>query len=215
MKKVLVLEEQKPIRDFIAYSLRYAGFEPVEELSPDLTAVILDDGSTQVDCFEFCQSIREQNDQIPILMLTDRGKSIDQMTGLMTGADDHLVKPFSPAALIGHLEALLRRVRLEAVRLEELVTSGPFILDTRSRTLEKFGEKIRLTQAEYSVVKLLMQNPGHDFSKEELLGAVWGPEGDIKQVDMNIRRLRIKLEDDPNQPVYVTTVWGHGYKWCG
>ena len=214
MKKVLVMEDDKYIRDFIAGALQRAGYEPVEELSPDVVAAVLDSQLNHVDSFDFCQSIRENNNQIPILMLTKRGRRMDQMTGLMTGADDYLVKPFSPASLIGHLEALLQRVKLEAVRVEELLTSGPFILDTRSRSLEKYGEKIRLTQAEYAVLKLLMQHPGRDFSKEEILCTVWGEEEDLKRVDMNIRRLRIKLEDDPNQPVYITTVWGHGYKWC-
>ncbi len=215
MKKILVMEDQKKIRDFITGALRRAGYEPVEEMTSDVAAVVLDSELTSVDSFEFCQSIRQKNDQIVILMLTGRGQNLDEMTGLMTGADDYLTKPFSPASLTLRLEALLRRVRQEATRLEELVSSGPFLLDTRSRTLEKLGEKIRLTQAEYSIVKLLMQNPGLDLSTEEILSAVWGPEGDSKQVDRNIRCLRIKLEDDPNQPVFITTVWGHGYKWCG
>ncbi len=215
MKKVLVMEDQKYIRDFIFDALIRAGFEPVNELVPDLVAAVLDSKLESTDSFELCQSIREKNGQIVILMLTKRGHELDRLTGLMTGADAYLIKPFSEAALIGHLEALLRHARQESVRLEELLTCGPFILDTRSRTLEKFGERIRLTQAEYAVVKMLLQNIGRDLSKEEILASVWGPEGDIKQVEMTIRRLRIKLEDDPNQPAYITTVWGHGYKWCG
>ncbi|MBQ3214682.1 MAG: response regulator transcription factor [Oscillospiraceae bacterium] len=213
MKKVLVMEDVEYIRDFIIGALTRAGYEPVEEPTSDLVAAVLDSKLKNVDSFDLCQTLREKNDQIVILMLTGRNQHVDQMTGLMTGADAYLVKPFSPAALLNYLEALIHRVRLEAVRLEEILASGPFILDTRSRSLEKFGEKIRLTQGEYSVLKLLMQHPGRDFSKEEILCTVWGEEEDLKQVDMNIRRLRIKLEDDPNQPAYITTVWGHGYKW--
>ena len=214
MKKVLVKEDEQYIRDFICDGLRRGGYVPVEELSADIVAAVLDSQLMGQDSFELCQTIREMNDQAAILMLTRRGENLDQLTGFMTGADDHLTKPFSTADLLNYLEALLCRVRMETVRLEELVSSGPFILDTGNSTLEKFGQRIRLTHREYELLKLLMQNPGQELSKEELLEALWGPEGDSNQLDLCIRCLRLKLEDDPNQPQYITTVWGHGYKWC-
>lgn len=204
MKKVLVKEDQKYIRDFIADALRRGGYEPVEELSEDIVAAVLDGNS-----LELCQTIREKSEHIAILMLSGEGE--DLLTGFMTGADDQLSKPFSTAALLDRLEALLRRVRQERVRLEELVSSGPFILDTGNFTLEKFGERIHLTRREYSLLKLLMQKQDHVLTKEELLTVV---DGDSNQLELCIRCLRIKLEDDPNQPKFITTVWGQGYKWC-
>lgn len=204
MKKVLVKEDQKYIRDFIADALRRGGYEPAEELSEDIVAAVLDGNS-----LELCQTIREKSEHIAILMLSGEGE--DLLTGFMTGADDQLSKPFSTAALLDRLEALLRRVRQERVRLEELVSSGPFILDTGNFTLEKFGERIRLTRREYSLLKLLMQKQDHVLTKEELLTVV---DGDSNQLELCIRCLRIKLEDDPNQPKFITTVWGQGYKWC-
>jgi DNA-binding response OmpR family regulator len=148
-------------------------------------------------------------------MLTARTQEMDKVTGLMNGADDYVTKPFSPAELTARLDALVRRVRGDSVAVSELLTQGPFVMNTRNRTLEKNGNRIRLTQVEYSIVKLFMQNPGRALSREEILSVVWGREyeGDLKIVDVNIRRLRIKLEDNPNLPVYVTTVWGYGYKW--
>lgn len=215
MKKVLVKEDQMYIREFISDALRRGGYEPVEELSEDIVAAVLDSRLTGTDSFELCQTIRDKNEKTVILMLTETGENLDRLTGYMTGADDQMTKPFSTAELLGRLEVLLSRVRQESVRLEELVSCGPFILDTRNATLEKFGEPVRLTRAEYSLLKLLMQNPQRELSKEELLQIVWGDEADTKQLDLCIRCLRIKLEDDPNQPEYIATVWGHGYKWCG
>ena len=148
-------------------------------------------------------------------MLTARTQEMDKVTGLMTGADDYVTKPFSPAELTARVDALYRRIGGEAGAATEEIRQGPFVLNTRNRTLEKGGEKIRLTQVEYSIVKLFMQNPGRALSREDILAAVWGRDydGELKIVDVNIRRLRIKIEDDTSNPVYITTVWGYGYKW--
>lgn len=210
MKKVLVKEDQQYICDFISDGLRRNGYEPVYELSEDIVAAILDSNLMGTDSFTLCETIREKNDNVAILMLTSPGENLAQLTGLMTGADAYLTKPFSTAVLLNHLEAELCRVRLETVHLEELVSSGPFILDTGNLTLEKFGQRIRLTRREYALLKLLMEAPNQEFSREELLEAI---DGDSNQLDLCVRCLRIKLEDDPNQPVFITTVWGHGYKW--
>ena len=148
-------------------------------------------------------------------MLTAKSQEIDKVTGLMTGADDYVTKPFSPAELTARIDALCRRVGGDDETPASEIVHGPFRLNTRNRTLEKNGERIRLTQVEYSIMKLFMDNPGRALSREDILNTVWGRDyfGELKIVDVNIRRLRIKIEDDPTEPTYITTVWGYGYKW--
>ena len=133
----------------------------------------------------------------------------------MTGADDYITKPFSPAELTARIDALYRRVGGDAVPDAVELSQGPFVLNTRNRTLDKSGRRIKLTQVEYAIMKLFMQNPGRALSREDILAAVWGRDydGELKIVDVNIRRLRIKIEDDTANPTYITTVWGFGYKW--
>ncbi len=226
MKKVLILEDEENIRSFVVVNLQRAGyitveagsgFEALERLKehPDVDVAVLDIMLPDIDGFEVCRRIRATSKRIGIIMLTARTQEMDKVTGLMNGADDYVTKPFSPAELTARLDALFRRVRGDQVEVNQLLSHGPFILNTRNRTLEKMGNRIRLTQVEYAIVKLFMQNPGRALAREEILSAVWGKdyEGDLKIVDVNIRRLRIKLEDNPNLPIYITTVWGFGYKW--
>ena len=226
MKKVLILEDEENIRSFVVINLKRAGYEAIEaatgqqaldriQENPDIGVAILDIMLPDIDGFEVCRRIRATSKRIGIIMLTARTQEMDKVTGLMNGADDYVTKPFSPAELTARLDALVRRIRGDSVAVSDLLTHGPFVMNTRNRTLEKNGNRIRLTQVEYAIVKLFMQNPGRALSREEILSVVWGREyeGDLKIVDVNIRRLRIKLEDNPNVPVYVTTVWGYGYKW--
>ena len=226
MKKILILEDEENIRSFVVINLQRAGYVTVEASSghealdklrehPDVDVAVLDIMLPDIDGFEVCRRIRATSKRIGIIMLTARTQEMDTVTGLMNGADDYVTKPFSPAELTARLDALVRRVRGDSGAVSELLTQGPFVMNTRNRTLEKNGVHIRLTQVEYAIVKLFMQNPGRALSREEILSVVWGREyeGDLKIVDVNIRRLRIKLEDNPNLPVYVTTVWGYGYKW--
>jgi DNA-binding response OmpR family regulator len=226
MKKVLILEDEENIRSFVVINLQRAGYVTVEagtgqealdklRENPDIDVAVLDIMLPDIDGFEVCRRIRAMNKRMGIIMLTARTQEMDKVTGLMTGADDYVTKPFSPAELTARLDALVRRVRGDSVAVSELLSQGPFILNTRNRTLEKYGERIRLTQVEYAIVKLFMQNPGRALSREEILAAVWGREyeGELKIVDVNIRRLRIKLEDNPNIPSFITTIWGFGYKW--
>ena len=226
MKKVLIMEDELNIRSFVVINLQRAGYMTVEAATgqealdrlrehPDVDVAVLDIMLPDMDGFEVCRRIRATSKRIGIIMLTARTQEMDKITGLMNGADDYVTKPFSPAELTARLDALVRRVRGDTVAVSELLTQGPFIMNTRNRTLEKMGNRIRLTQVEYAIVKLFMQNPGRALSREEILSAVWGRdyEGDLKIVDVNIRRLRIKLEDNPNLPAYITTVWGYGYKW--
>jgi DNA-binding response OmpR family regulator len=151
-----------------------------------------------------------------IIMLTARTQEMDKVTGLMTGADDYVTKPFSPAELTARIDALCRRVGGDEEELSIFdIINGPFHLNTRNRTLEKNGERVKLTQVEYSIMKLFLDNPSRALSREEILTSVWGRDyfGELKIVDVNIRRLRIKIEDDATNPTYITTVWGYGYKW--
>ena len=226
MKKVLILEDEMNIRSFVVINLRRAGYEVVEagtgqealsklESIPDIGVAILDVMLPDIDGFEVCRRIRATGTKIGVIMLTARTQEMDKVTGLMTGADDYVTKPFSPAELVARIDALFRRIGGEAGANSELLTQGPFVMNTRNHTLEKNSTRIRLTQVEYSIMKLFMQNPGRALSREDILSAVWGREyeGELKIVDVNIRRLRIKIEDDATVPTFITTVWGFGYKW--
>ena len=226
MKKVLVLEDEASIRSFVVINLKRSGYEPVEaatglealeqiKKNPDIRVALLDIMLPDIDGFEVCRRIRATDSKMGIIMLTARTQEMDKVTGLMTGADDYVTKPFSPSELTARIDALYRRVGGESVSEPSELQQGPFHLNVRNRTLEKNGERIRLTQVEYSVMKLFMDNPGKAMSREDILNAVWGRDyfGELKIVDVNIRRLRIKIEDDPTNPTYITTVWGYGYKW--
>jgi DNA-binding response OmpR family regulator len=226
MKKVLVLEDESNIRSFVVINLRRGGYEPIEancgEMAleqlrrhPDIRVALLDVMLPDIDGFEVCRRIRASNARIGIIMLTAKSQEMDKVTGLMTGADDYVTKPFSPAELTARIDALYRRIGGDSTASSELLSQGPFVMNTRNHTLEKSGNRIRLTQVEYAILKLFMQNPGRALSREDILSAVWGKDydGELKIVDVNIRRLRIKIEDDTANPTYITTVWGFGYKW--
>ena len=226
MKKVLILEDEVNIRSFVVINLERAGYEVIEagtgeqaleklQKYPDIGVAILDIMLPDMDGFEVCRRIRATNKQMGIVMLTARTQEMDKVTGLMTGADDYVTKPFSPAELTARIDALFRRLNGSSAVVSELLTYGPFVMNIRNRTLEKGGNRIRLTQVEFAIMKLFMQNPGRALSREDILSAVWGREyeGELKIVDVNIRRLRLKIEDNAQNPTYINTVWGYGYKW--
>ena len=227
MKKILVLEDESSIRSFVVINLKRSGYEPIEaengeqaleqlKQNPDIKVALLDVMLPDIDGFEVCRRIRASDSKIGIIMLTAKAQEMDKVTGLMTGADDYVTKPFSPAELTARIDALFRRTGAEEPEEDSgELRHGPFRLNTRNRTLEKNGERIKLTQIEYSIMKLFMDNPGRALSREDILNAVWGRDdfGALKIVDVNIRRLRIKIEDNSTIPTYITTVWGYGYKW--
>ena len=225
MKKILVLEDEANIRSFVVLNLNRAGYETIEagtgeealeqlRLNPDVRMALLDIMLPDMDGFEVCRRIRASNSKIGIIMLTARTQEMDKVTGLMTGADDYVTKPFSPAELTARIDALYRRTGGETMDDGE-IQQPPFVLNTRKRTLEKNGQRVKLTQVEYAIIKMFMENPGKALSREEILKFVWGENylGELKIVDVNIRRLRVKIEDDPTNPIYITTIWGYGYKW--
>ncbi len=227
MKKVLILEDEDSIRSFVVINLRRAGFEPVEaacgrealealRADPEIRVALLDVMLPDIDGFEVCRRIRAEGSRVGIIMLSAKGQEMDKITGLVSGADDYVTKPFSTAELMARIDALYRRTGGEAApSLPDELRQGPFLLNLRTRTLDKNGERMKLTQTEYALMLLFMRSPGKALSREELLAEVWGNEfhGDDKVVDVNIRRLRVKLETDPTAPQYLHTVWGYGYQW--
>ncbi len=226
MKKILVLEDESSIRSFVVINLRRAGFEPVEAATgaealerlradPEIRVALLDVMLPDIDGFEVCRRIRAGDSRIGIIMLSAKSQEMDKITGLMSGADDYVTKPFSTAELTARIDALYRRTGEAEDSGAETLSQGPFSLNLRTRVLEKNGVRVRLTQVEYSLVRLFMANPGKALSREEILTQVWGKDdaADVKVVDVNIRRLRVKLEEDPTLPVYLSTVWGYGYQW--
>jgi len=226
-RKVLVLEDESSIRSFIVINLTRAGYEVIEAESgeealeklkdhPDIRVALLDIMLPGIDGFEVCRRIRATNTRIGIIMLTARSQEMDKVTGLMTGADDYVTKPFSPAELTARVDALFRRTGGdETPASPDEISDPPFLLNTRNRTLEKNGQRVKLTQVEYSIMRMFMENPGKALSREEILDMVWGRDyfGEVKIVDVNIRRLRLKIEDNAQNPTYINTVWGYGYKW--
>ena len=226
MVRVLVVEDEANIREMIALNLRLAGMEAVEaesaeaalpllEKKPGCDAAILDVMLPGMNGFSLCETIRRTDQKIGIIILSAKGQEQDKIRGLSIGADDYMTKPFSPAELTARIDALYRRIGSDTQSDSVELTQGPFVLNTRNRTLDKEGKRIKLTQVEYAIMKLFMQNPGRALSREDILTTVWGRDydGELKIVDVNIRRLRIKIEDDTANPVYITTVWGFGYKW--
>lgn len=232
MKRVLVLEDEKSIRDFVVLNLSRAGYDILEadtgeralelfDSTPDIDIAVLDVMLPGIDGFEVCKSIRASNQKIGIIMLTAKIQENDKVTGLMNGADDYVAKPFSPMELIVRVDNLYRRVQMmkgssEVQKPKDELEYGPFSLNTKSRRLTKNGVKAELTQVEFQLMKLFMEHPGTAFSREEIFKNVWGDSfaGDKhKIVDVNMRRLRLKIEDDASSPVYIQTVWGFGYRW--
>ena len=229
MRQVLVLEDEESIRSFVVINLKRSGYDAVEAATgeealaklkdhPNVKVALLDIMLPGIDGLEVCRRIRASDNKIGIIMLTARTQEMDTVTGLMNGADDYITKPFSPIELTARVDALFRRAGGEEVKPEPGdLYLYPFRLSTRNRTLEKNGRLIKLTQVEYGLMKLLMENPGKALSREEILDTVWGKDyfAELKVVDVNVRRLRIKVEDNPQNPAFITTVWGFGYKWGG
>ena len=229
-KKVLILEDEEAIRAFVVLNMRRAGYETIEaatgeealelfDRNPDIDIAVLDVMLPGIDGLEVCKTIRASNQKIGIIMLTAKAQENDKVAGLMNGADDYVAKPFSPLELIVRVDSLYRRVQIMKgmpVDNGDELRDGPFTLNVKSRKLHKNGEKIEVTQVEFQLMKHFLENPGKAFSREEIFRTVWGDAfgGDRhKIVDVNIRRLRLKIEDDPSKPVFIQTVWGYGYRW--
>ena len=233
MKKVLIAEDEASIREFIVINLKRSGYDVVEaengeeainkyeEENGDIDVAVLDIMMPLEDGLEVCKYLRAKSSKIGIIMLTAKTQEMDKVTGLLVGADDYVTKPFSPSELMARVDAVYRRVSImnenekAAVRNPDLTTVGDFSLDYRDRLLYKNGSPIELTQIEFQLLDYLFKNPDVTLSRTDILNKVWGDEYfvDDKVVDVNIHRLRNKVEDEPTQPKHLVTIWGRGYKW--
>ena len=229
MKRILVCEDEDTIREFVVINLQRSGYSVVDvncgeealrvydEQNGDFDVALLDVTMPGMDGFTLCKKLRERSETLGIIFLTARSQEIDRVGGLMMGADDYVTKPFSPSEVVARVDAVYRRVSMVAGKPKENaeIRSGPFVLNIKSRTLTKNGKPIALTQEEYQIMELLLKSNVSALDRNKILSEIWGENyySDVKIVDVNIRRLRIKVEDEPSMPVYIQTVWGYGYKW--
>lgn len=223
---ILLVEDEESIRRFIKINLERSGFDVLEaetgekglEIArqEEIDIVVLDIMLPGIDGFEVCKTLREEFPNIGIIMLTAKSQDIDKIMGLEYGSDDYMVKPFNPMELVLRVRSLLRRLDIiEEDEESEYVEDGPFRMDKYSRRFYKDEKNIELTPTEFAIIKLFIENPGKAFSRDEILNTIWGYDfvGDSKIVDVNIRRIRSKIENDSRNPYYIETVWGVGYRW--
>ena len=230
MKKILLVEDEAAIRGFEAINLNRAGYETVEAGSaeeaieifnddPSFDIALLDISLPGMDGFELCKEFRRRSSALGIIMLTARTQEMDKISGLMMGADDYITKPFSPSELLARVDSLYRRVDMHnsgmRAQNSDEIKLGDFTLNIRKRTLSKNGKDIELTQVEFQIMEYFFTNPDTALGRGDILVKVWGEAyyGEEKIVDVNIRRLRMKIEEDPSRPKNLVTVWGMGYKW--
>lgn len=230
MKRILVCEDEDVIRDFVVINLNRAGYDVIDvncgeealrvfdEENGNFDIALLDIMMPGIDGFQVCKALRKKSSTLGIIMLSAKTQEMDKVSGLMLGADDYMTKPFSPSELTARIDAIYRRVSMSMVREEEdssTIVSGPFKLDLKSRTVSKNGVPIELTQVEYQILEYFLNNQKTALDRSSILTHIWGDNyfGDDKIVDVNIRRIRMKIEDEPSNPKYISTIWGFGYKW--
>ena len=230
MKKILVAEDEDAIREFVVINLKRSGYdvfdvnngseavEAYDRANGDFDIALLDVMMPGMDGISVCRELRRRNSNLGIIMLTAKSQEMDKVNGLMNGADDYITKPFSPSELMARVDALHRRVTLSQSSdrsFREELRSGNFVLNLRNRTLSKNGELVELTQVEFQIMEYFFSNPRTALSRDDILKHVWGDGffGEEKIVDVNIRRLRMKIEEKPSSPRHIVTVWGLGYKW--
>lgn len=232
MKKVLVVEDEQNIREFVVINLKRAGYATFEAENGDEAIAVYkkEHGDIDVavldimmpgsrDGLAVCKELRSLNVSIGIIMLSARTQEVDKISGLMMGADDYVTKPFSPSELVARVDAVYRRVELAKERgetgLRDELKLGGFTLNLRNRSFLKDDTHIELTQVEFQIMEYFFSNPGVPLERGDILKHVWGEAyvGEEKIVDVNIRRLRMKVEDEPSNPKHIITVWGLGYRW--
>lgn len=229
MKRILVCEDEDVIRDFVVINLKRAGYDVVdvncgeaaleafERENGNFDIALLDIMMPGIDGFTVCKTLRSKSSAIGIIMLSAKSQEMDKVSGLMLGADDYITKPFSPSELIARIDAIYRRVSMTVAKVEKepTIESGPFVLNLKSRTVAKNGVPVELTQVEYQILEYFMNNQNTALDRSSILTHIWGENyfGDDKIVDVNVRRIRMKIEDEPSNPRYIQTIWGFGYKW--
>lgn len=220
--KILVVDDEALLVKGIRYNLNADGYDVItgstgldavqaaQEQSPDL--IILDVMMPEMDGMTACRRIRTFSN-VPIIMLTAKTDDVDKLSGFDCGADDYLTKPFNILELKARIRALLRRTASESGEKQNLLTIGPISLDTASRNAWRSGTPIDLTAKEFDLIEFLMRNSNRVYSREALLGSLWSDENrsDIRTVDVHIRRLREKLEENPAEPKFILTKWSVGY----
>ncbi len=230
MKRVLVCEDEDSIREFVVLNLKRSGYDVVDvncgedavkafdEAGGNFDAALLDIMMPGMDGFAVCKSLRERSAKIGIIMLSAKSQEMDKVSSLMMGADDYITKPFSISELIARVDAICRRVSLmdsQKTDKGDEITSGPFVINLKSRVLLKNGKPVDLTQVEYQIMEFFLKNQNTALDRMTILKQIWGENyyGEEKIVDVNIRRIRMKIEDEPSNPKYIITIWGYGYKW--
>jgi len=228
MKKILVVEDEATIRDLVSYNLKSEGYTVVEagdaekafllySADPEsFDVALLDIMLPGASGLSLCEMIRRENSRIGIIMLSAKTLEQDKITGLSIGADDYVAKPFSVSELMARVNAIYRRSAAVKGREEvSVVTLGDFVLNKSARTVSKCGVPLELTQVEFQILELFLDRPNTALERDFILKKIWGQNyvGDVKIVDVNIRRLRMKVEDEPSNPKHILTVWGFGYRW--
>ena len=223
MKKILIIEDEESIRGFLKINLKRNGYEVIEADNGELgvklalkekpAIIILDVMLPGIDGFKVCKIRRNEDEKVGIIMLTAKSQDLDKIMGLEYGADDYIIKPFNPMELLLRIKALLRRI--SDYEEKKGIIQGKFKLDIYAKRIFKNNKEIDLTPKEYSIIKLFIENPNKAFSRDELMDLVWGEDyiGDPKIVDVNIRRLRSKIECSSLNEKFIETIWGFGYRW--
>lgn len=227
-RRILVCEDEEAIRDFVVIHLKRSGYDVFDVSSGELAiaawergmrfdVAILDIMMPGTDGKQVCRYLRQHSAAIGIIMLSAKSQEMDKVSCLMMGADDYVTKPFSPSELVARVDAVYRRVSMTRPDLDGTadIQDGPFLVDSKSHTIYKNGEILDLTQVEFHILEYFIRHSGSAIDRETLLRRIWGDGyyGDEKIVDVNIRRLRMKIEENPSEPAYIRTIWGYGYIW--
>ncbi len=227
-KRILVCEDEDAIRDFVVIHLKRSGYDVIDVSCGEQVLRLWEDGirfdvaildimMPGIDGTQVCKYLRERNKTIGIIMLSAKSQEMDKVGCLMMGADDYVTKPFSPSELVARVDAIYRRVSISQPDsdLSGDIITGPFFVDSKSRTIYKNGAPLELTQVEYHIMEYFIRHKGSAIDRQTLISKIWGDGyyGDDKIIDVNIRRLRMKIEDNPSEPLYIRTVWGYGYIW--
>lgn len=222
--KIIVVEDEMAIRKLIGFNLRRSNFEVIEAgegkqalsliKKHDPSLILLDLTLPDMDGLDLCALLTENHPEIPIIIVSARGQDMEKIMGLELGADDYIVKPFNPLELVARVRSVLRRLSSTAKKLDlNVIRTGPFVIELRKQRVFKSGKLIKLTNKEFQLIKLFTEKLNEPITRDELLDEIWGLDyfGDPKTVDVHIRRLREKIEEDPSNPIYLKTVWGYGY----